>query len=212
VLLNNRNTVTALSAAEQLQVAQKKIDSILSPQERPPAAQEKNDTASAPEEPLTKAQGQSENTEVADQTADLRKDLPPPRALLPLENKKFIVFFEHDSNNLPAQTIEVLNRIIDLVMNFPFSDIIVKGYTDSLGDALYNKKLSADRANRIKAYFIDRGLAGSKIKVYGMGPNNPIESNATRQGRRQNRRVEIELSVEHDNEFDHLTARLQKMS
>ena len=84
----------------------------------------------------------------------------------PLEKKKFIVFFEHNSNNLPTQTTEVLNHIIDLVVKLPFSDIIIKGYTDSLGNALYNKQLSADRANRIKTYLVDQGVPVSKIKAY----------------------------------------------
>lgn len=216
----DHNTATALSPAEHLQIAQKKIDSVLSAEERLQVTQESNHAAASSETAVSSEEGNDHGydesqdrtetaaAEVENLRADVKKEPPPALVRPTLENQKFIVFFEHNSNNLPAQTLEVLNRIIDLVMNLSFSDIIIKGYTDSLGNVLYNKKLSADRANRIKSYLIERGVPESKIRTYGMGPDNPIASNATREGRSKNRRVEIELSVGHHEELDHLTARL----
>jgi outer membrane protein OmpA-like peptidoglycan-associated protein len=66
--------------------------------------------------------------------------------------------------------------------------------------------LSAERANRVKAYLVQGGVPASKIKVFGKGSENPIESNATLEGRKKNRRVEIELSMEDKEEGQHLTA------
>jgi general secretion pathway protein A len=141
-------------------------------------------------------------------TADLQaSSLPEIRA--PLDEKKFIVFFEHDSNTLPPQTVATLNRIIQHFLNFPIANIIVKGYTDSFGHPLYNKRLSKDRADRVKTYFIDKGVPASKVEVQGAGSENPIESNATREGRKKNRRVEIELEVKQQAEDQHLTANLE---
>jgi outer membrane protein OmpA-like peptidoglycan-associated protein len=53
-------------------------------------------------------------------------------------------------------------------------------------------------------------VPASKFKVYGLGPENPIESNATLEGRKKNRRVEIELSLEPHEKGQHLTANLDK--
>jgi len=132
--------------------------------------------------------------------------LTPSREILPAEDRKFMVFFQHKSNQLPQETLETLNRIIDLVADHPVSTITISGYTDSHGDKLYNVMLSAERANRVKNYLVQRGVPASKIKVHGLGPENPIESNATLEGRKKNRRVEIELSLEDPEEEQHLTA------
>lgn len=132
--------------------------------------------------------------------------LTPSREILPAEDRKFMVFFQHKSNQLPQETLETLNRIIDLIAGHPVSTITINGYTDSHGDKLYNVMLSAERANRVKNYLVQRGVPASKIKVHGLGPENPIESNATLEGRKKNRRVEIELSLEDPEEEQHLTA------
>ena len=117
-----------------------------------------------------------------------------------------MVFFKHDSNQLPQETLDTLDRIIGLVADHRITTITVTGYTDSHGDRLYNVMLSAERANRVKAYLVKGGVPSSQIKVFGLGPENPIESNATLDGRKKNRRVEIELSQEDREEGQHLTA------
>ena len=134
--------------------------------------------------------------------------LTPTREILPAEDRKFLVFFQHNSNQLPQTTLDTLNRIIEMVADHPVSTITITGYTDSHGDKLYNVILSAERANRVKAYLVQRGVPASKIKVNGLGPENPIESNATLEGRKKNRRVEIELSLVNHVEGQHLTANL----
>jgi general secretion pathway protein A len=131
---------------------------------------------------------------------------PRSGEMVPSENSKFTVFFKHNSNQLPQQTLETLNRIINLAADHPLSTITITGYTDSHGDRLYNVMLSAERANRVKAYLVQGGVPASKIKVFGKGSENPIESNATLEGRKKNRRVEIELSMEDKEEGQHLTA------
>ena len=99
-----------------------------------------------------------------------------------------------------------LDRIIDRVAEHRITAIRITGYTDSHGDRLYNVMLSAERANRVKAYLVEGGVPASKITVQGLGPENPIDSNATLEGRKKNRRVEIELSREDNEEGQSLTA------
>jgi outer membrane protein OmpA-like peptidoglycan-associated protein len=147
--------------------------------------------------------GQSDGENEA--SANLESQSSPPDTL-PLEDNKFIVFFKHNSNQLPQETLDTLDRIIDLVTDHQITTVRVTGYTDSYGDRLYNVMLSAERANRVKAYLVEGGVPASKIEVSGLGPENPIESNATLEGRKKNRRVEIELGRGDSEEGRQLTA------
>ncbi len=73
-------------------------------------------------------------------------------------------------------------------------EISVKGYTDSSGSLSYNVSISKFRANIIKTYLAGKGINPSRITALGLGPENPLASNETAEGRRQNRRVEIEFN------------------
>jgi len=75
-------------------------------------------------------------------------------------------------------------------------DIDVTGYTDSTGPAEYNMGLSLRRAQAVADFIIGEGVNASIIDVKGEGENNPIASNATREGRAENRRVDISVGVE----------------
>ena len=74
-------------------------------------------------------------------------------------------------------------------------DIDVIGHTDSTGDEDYNMGLSVRRAEAVRDYLVSRGIDSSIIDVSGLGETSPISSNATREGRAQNRRVEIHVGI-----------------
>lgn len=71
--------------------------------------------------------------------------------------------------------------------------VIAVGHTDSTGPAAYNQKLSVRRAEAVKAYLVSKGIEQNRVYTEGKGETQPVASNATRQGRAQNRRVEIEV-------------------
>ncbi len=75
----------------------------------------------------------------------------------------------------------------------PYTNIIIKGYTDIIGNYDYNKGLSLFRADIVKSFLTGKGINPTKIKTIGMGSENPIDTNDTAKGRRNNRRVEIEF-------------------
>jgi general secretion pathway protein A len=156
------------------------------------------------------AKTEGEHTGILKEPSGSLDPLAPSREILPPEDRKFIVFFKHNSNQLPRETLDTLDQIIELVTNLPVATITVTGYTDSYGDKLYNIMLSAERASRVKAYLVENGVPDTKIIVHGKGPENPIESNATLEGRKKNRRVEVELSLQNRDEGQHLTASLWK--
>jgi len=108
--------------------------------------------------------------------------------------KKFLVYFRKDSTELDSRLFETLTEIIDLLPLYPKAKIFIESYTDSYGDYFYNKKISQLRANIVKSYFAGQGFDDSRITALGMGPENPIADNATRDGRSKNRRVEIRLT------------------
>ena len=113
-----------------------------------------------------------------------------------VSERKTIIQFEHDSMTLPEEAYELLDQVVKLSSSKPGSEIIVEGYTDSFGDYIYNKNLSKSRADVIKEYLVKVGIPATNIKTYGMGPQNPIASNKTREGRKQNRRIEIKIKAE----------------
>ena len=114
----------------------------------------------------------------------------------PLLERKFIIYFNHNSNELPDQSFETLNQIAEFMFNSPKTTLDIKGYTDSTGSDNYNVSISEFRANTIRIYLVGKGVEPAKIKAVGLGPANPIATNETLEGRRRNRRVELELNNE----------------
>ncbi|NOX80098.1 MAG: AAA family ATPase [Deltaproteobacteria bacterium] len=110
-----------------------------------------------------------------------------------LSMEKLVIPFPFDSNFPSGQSLEKLNMLIDTLLRRPSLRIIIRGFTDSLGNERYNKKLAEFRANSIKSYMVGRGLAETRIITKGLGPETPIASNETSAGREANRRVEIEI-------------------
>ena len=114
----------------------------------------------------------------------------------PFPDRKIVIFFKHNSNDLPGQAYETLDRIAEFMVLNPETKININGYTDSSGAYSYNISVSKFRANMVKGYLVGKGVHPLKIKASGLGPKNPIASNETEKGRQTNRRVEIELNID----------------
>ena len=71
--------------------------------------------------------------------------------------------------------------------------LIAVGHTDATGSDRYNQGLSIRRVEAVKAYLVSKGVPADRIKTEGKGEADPVASNQTREGRAQNRRVEIEV-------------------
>lgn len=100
-----------------------------------------------------------------------------------------------DSNEATIKTgfQPVLNSVAKVIKEYNKTMVQVNGYTDSTGSASTNNALSLRRANSVSNYLRLQGVDGNRIVTDGLGSANPIASNATAQGREQNRRVEIVL-------------------
>ena len=71
--------------------------------------------------------------------------------------------------------------------------LIAVGHTDAIGTDGYNQSLSIRRVEAVKAYLVSKGVPAGQIRTEGKGESQPVASNQTRDGRAQNRRVEIEV-------------------
>lgn len=98
--------------------------------------------------------------------------------------------FEFDSYVLKTSSYPTLDRISQDLRNTDAS-MTLEGYASSEGTEAYNIQLSKDRANAVKNYLVNSGVAANKLDVIGYGEANPVASNATEAGRIQNRRVEF---------------------
>jgi len=111
------------------------------------------------------------------------------------------ILFSEGGFRLNTQAEKVLAKMAPTLSGFKNTKVIVKGYTDNVvvGQAMRNEgittnvDLSSKRADNVVDYLIKKGVSPSLISAEGMGETNPIASNATAEGRAQNRRIEVTL-------------------
>ena len=103
------------------------------------------------------------------------------------------ILFDTGKASIKFESAEVLSQIINVLKKFPKSRFRIEGHTDSTGKRAKNMLLSQDRADAVKVYLIQGGIASDRLESIGYGPDKPIASNKTRKGRELNRRVEINL-------------------
>ena len=104
-----------------------------------------------------------------------------------------VIFFGNESNALTGTAIEKLDRIYEMLTANPEATLMLNGYSDSYGEAAYNLMISESRADVVKSHLVGKGIDPTRITTQGHGAQRFIASNKTREGRRMNRRVEIEI-------------------
>lgn len=105
-----------------------------------------------------------------------------------------IIEFESGRDILTNSSKKLLDEIAATIkkINTPFIQII--GNTDNIGNRNNNIRLSLDRAISVKSYLVDQGIPAETLSVSGMGPDNPIASNDTKEGQARNRRIDFIIS------------------
>ncbi len=101
-----------------------------------------------------------------------------------------VLFVTGQSVLLPIAQ-ERLNQVAQALKDQPNGNIVVEGYTDSVGSQASNEELSRRRAESVREYLVSQGVDKDRIRAQGMGPSRPIADNKTPEGRANNRRVEI---------------------
>jgi outer membrane protein OmpA-like peptidoglycan-associated protein len=103
------------------------------------------------------------------------------------------LFFEYDKYELSPKSYLELDRLIEILKDFPDNKVEISGHTDNQGTDSYNNKLSQQRAQSVVDYLISKGLPAGKFIAKGYGKSKPVASNDTEDGRALNRRVEFKI-------------------
>lgn len=101
------------------------------------------------------------------------------------------VLFDTSSAQLRGSANSNLDKLVSFLNQYPDQRLLIEGHTDNVGSSAYNQGLSQQRAESVRHYLVQRGIASHRLSVSGLGLEHPIASNNTAAGRQQNRRVEI---------------------
>ena len=101
--------------------------------------------------------------------------------------------FAFDSAKVTPEYEHRIDEVARVLVKNPNYKVILEGNTDSTGPAEYNKKLSLKRANAVAAVLEKQGVSKDRITTVGLGKDNPVASNATKEGRAKNRRVDAKF-------------------
>lgn len=141
-----------------------------------------------------------------DQISD-EQSRPVIAAALPLEQEKPVetvesemvtpeavnkpVLFHFDSNKVTPMSEEKLQPLVEYLVATPEAKITLTGHTDSVGTEQYNQALSIRRAEAVRKFLLQQGIDRKMIRILGAGEKRPVQSNASKAGRKANRRVSM---------------------
>lgn len=102
--------------------------------------------------------------------------------------------FAYNSDVIAEDSLPQIRQTARVLKKYPNSTVRVAGYTDSLGNPNYNVDLSQRRAKAVAMELVKEGVPAANVSFIGYGAANPIASNKTKEGRAENRRVELEVT------------------
>jgi OOP family OmpA-OmpF porin len=101
------------------------------------------------------------------------------------------VEFDFDKASIRKTSHQEIGNLADVMKKYPDLKIALEGHTDNVGGTAYNEKLSQRRVDAVKKYLMEKfGIDASRLSAKGYGLTKPVASNATKEGRQKNRRVE----------------------
>ena len=101
--------------------------------------------------------------------------------------------FDVAKATLKKDSYKELDQLVEFMQRKQTVSIEISGYTDNVGNDDDNKKLSQSRADAVKNYLIQKGIAANRMKTFGFGSLQPIADNSTEAGRQKNRRTELKI-------------------
>ncbi len=106
------------------------------------------------------------------------------------------ILFNSGKATFKDETIPVLEAMNAILKEYPHAKFSIEGHTDSDGSNALNQTLSENRAQAVKTWLVENGIATDRLRAVGFGETVPIASNKNAKGKAQNRRVEVKLIKE----------------
>jgi outer membrane protein OmpA-like peptidoglycan-associated protein len=177
-------------------IARKKIASVDLSQENLQSSEESGiESASSKEQSTESSKPKTVSVETGTDQKLLELEDMRLKAARMLAASHFYIFFEENSNELTTKALEKLDHIYTILIITPGSMVTLNGYSDSIGAPSLNRMVSEVRANSVKSYLSGKGIKPSRMMALGHGSQKFLASNDSAEGRRFNRRVEIELII-----------------
>lgn len=104
--------------------------------------------------------------------------------------------FETGKNRIRSSSRAILQEVVSIMKENPSYNLTIEGHTDSVGSSESNQKLSQRRADAVRFYLINNGIAESRLSAIGYGEDRPVANNGSKEGRRQNRRVALSVNFQ----------------
>jgi NitT/TauT family transport system substrate-binding protein len=118
----------------------------------------------------------------------------PPKGATPIATQRRSIYFEPNSAKMGLDSRAVVDEIASFMRAYENTVVDIEGNTDSTGSHDLNMQLSKDRADTVKRYLTEKyGFPASRMRTAGNGPDRPVDSNATPDGREKNRRTDIKV-------------------
>lgn len=124
---------------------------------------------------------------------EVEKRILLQRPVIGSEIKLNNIFFETAKSDLGKESIFELTKLYQLLLDYPSIQIQVSGHTDNIGTEEFNVDLSTKRAKSVVDFLVSKGISSNRLIFKGYGFSQPIATNDTEEGRKQNRRSEIKI-------------------
>ena len=144
-------------------------------------------TVAEPDETTTSTEADAVETSSTTTIAPATGELTDLTNLDPIQ-------FADSSAVIDSGSLATLDRVVDILNANPTTNIEIGGHTDNIGPIDGNIRLSERRANAVRDYLISEGIEASRLTAVGYGPDQPIASNDTAEGRAANRRIEFTVT------------------
>ncbi|MGC1515047.1 MAG: OmpA family protein [Maribacter sp.] len=108
-------------------------------------------------------------------------------------NEEAGVYFDTNKSDVKGTSASTLDRLVGIFKEYPKTNILVEGHTDSAGADEYNMNLSKQRATSVTSYLVSQGLDASRFDTKWYGETQPVADNTTAEGKSKNRRVELAI-------------------
>ncbi len=139
--------------------------------------------------------GVHDGAEVKNKTnpLDAKDDVAKPVIILEKGKKVILrgVNFETNKATLTRNSESILEKAYNALVANPDVQVEISGHTDSVGSDEYNQELSLRRAQAVKVWLVQKGIASNRMKTVGKGEKEPVADNTTEAGRAENRRIEF---------------------